>query len=57
MIGKTPSAQGRGNFAGYFFNVHNFFHQWHGEGDDMYFIDGVRSLPGAGIRRLRRGEA
>ena len=57
MIGKTPSAQGRGSFAGYFLNVHNFFHQWHGEGDDMYLIDGVRSLPGAGIRRLRRGEA
>ncbi len=38
-------AEGHGNFAGYFLNVHNFFTTWYGEGDDMIFIDGAAWPP------------
>jgi len=38
-------AKGHGNFVGYFLNVHNFFEQWYGEGDDMIFIDGEQWPP------------
>lgn len=53
-------AHGHGNFVGYFLNVHNFFDDWYGEGDDMIFIDGDTwppSIHGTGTEECFGGGA
>jgi hypothetical protein len=38
-------AEGKGQFVGVVMNIEGQSHQWWGEGDDMFFIDGNKTFP------------